>query len=260
MNYILTIFVLIVLLSSCNPKANDIKDKDIAIDSFNAVVLERDNALIFARKGKFKEAYSHIEKAISLDSKNEDTLVIGATVRAMNKDYKTALASLDKLIEASPKNASAMVAKSAVLYHMENLEEALKAADKAIEVDKDNALAYSNRSAINGRLGKFEQSVKDSDKAVEITTNMPAAFTNQAASLLKLKKYDRTLAALFDSLTIKPDLGVAYYLRGQVMKDKGRKDKDNNDFARAKQLGFNSKTPYTVHYLERDAIVFDKTR
>lgn len=164
MKYLPIVFISLIFATSCHKKIDEFKEKGKNLQSFSIVKMERDAAQIQARKGNFKEAFWHIDKALKQSPGDKETLITSAIIRAAKHDYNLSLSELNKVVSMDKNYAPALVARSTLYYNTDRFKLAKEDIDKAIKLDKSFALAYVNRSAINGRLERFESALPTPQK------------------------------------------------------------------------------------------------
>ena len=64
-------------------------------------------ARIAAGQGKYEEALKHATRAIELDSKNAESLLLRGQLYAARRKHEQAIADLDAVVKLDPKNGAA---------------------------------------------------------------------------------------------------------------------------------------------------------
>lgn len=151
-----------------------------------------------------------------------------------------ALADLAKAIELDPKDAQAVALRGGIYYFLNDLETAVAEYKRAAEMMpnepwyKNNYAAVRNRLASQysiaggnkynasrretteaGRTKVLREAVALHTKAIELN---PTAdnFSSRASALEELDEYEKAIADMTESLKLKSDEYLNYYVRGRM--------------------------------------------
>ncbi len=115
----------------------------------------------YMEMGKFVDARSDFESALSHDPNNFQVLLGLATLQLGEKNYTSALFYAAKAEEIPGAPAMASLLKGRALHGMGLTEEALKAYGNAIQIDRDFGQAYFNRGMLKIALERKKQACED---------------------------------------------------------------------------------------------------
>jgi tetratricopeptide (TPR) repeat protein len=228
----------------------------------------------------FYGAISDISKAISMDQKNIDYLLLRAKCRNEIADYENALKDIDEalkinpdLVEAhmlrgitntnlkkpqiaytdfgnvlfyEPDNLVAINYKVLCLYQQDRVKEAEDMINNAIETNPDYADFYYTRGVIQNGKEKYERSLKDFDQAIELgnSTRPYDVYLNRGLANMKLQLYPEALEDFNKGIELRPDNALAYHSRGMVYYLMGNYEESINDFNKTIKINSNDPVAY----------------
>lgn len=167
-------------------------------------------------------------------------------------DTREALRNLTRAIELDPKNVEAYFVRAALLGNLHHYEEAAADYSRVIELEPDHATALNNRAYNLALAGKeLEQSLADVEKALKLAGPNEAFLDTRGYLLYLLDRPEEALKdldAALDEVQSRPrrrgdGAGEIYYHRGLVHRRLGNSDSAEQDFRRAKELGFQPPQP-----------------
>ncbi|HEY1057043.1 MAG TPA: tetratricopeptide repeat protein, partial [Emticicia sp.] len=132
---------------------------------------------IYIQKNKFPEAQQVLQKAISLDSKNDKALTNLGFVQYQEKDYQQAKANFEKAIALNPKQDFAFNNLSLVYAQEDKFLKSIELVDKAIAL-KRNVLYENNKGFYLLNIGNLIEGKRLIDKALEENKNNAWAIRN----------------------------------------------------------------------------------
>lgn len=139
-----------------------------------ALALEKNNAVIWARKsvfldnqGNYDEALKICDKALELDSNCPDAWSSRGSILSHKGKNKEAINACDKAIKLVPNSIPAWSIKGLVLGKMSRYDEALEAHNKAKEMNPKRFYVWYNRAHTYLLMGEEELSFQDLAQAVE---------------------------------------------------------------------------------------------
>ncbi len=115
----------------------------------------------YEEMGKFEEAKSDFEAALSIEPKNFQVLLSLANLHHKRKNYTNALLFSNRAVEIPGAPAMASFMKGRALHQMGQTKDALQAYGNAISLDKDFGQAYYNRGLLKIGLKNVKGACED---------------------------------------------------------------------------------------------------
>jgi WD40 repeat protein/tetratricopeptide (TPR) repeat protein len=174
-------------------------------------------------------------------------------------DWEAALACYDSVLADDPENVAANVGRGVALQMGDQFEEAIVELSSAIELDPDSADAFFQRGYTNYRLGAklekegdsgasyYEQGMADLERAIELAPDVALYYAKRGELAWALGDPQRALADFNQSLSMDPELYVAYLMRGDLYTEQlEQPDLALADYSRAIELRPQEAYPYFV--------------
>lgn len=170
MNTPLKVFVLLLALAAGSATASGVDDLRGA-----------DAAL---KKGQFKEAVVHANKAIASGQLKKSTLAIAYMRRAQAYaalgDAKNAIESCTKVIELDPTTPLGYSLRGSLYIQLKEFEKAIEDYTRVIALDPRKANGWTNRAIAKVTKGDLGTSLQDLRRAIEVEPNNPVAYYYRA--------------------------------------------------------------------------------
>lgn len=223
-----------------------IKQYDNAFSDYNrAIELNPNDATIYNNRGatyaelkKYEQAIMDLKKAIELNSNFSEAYNNRGAVYHHLKYYEAALADHNKAIELNPNFAYAYNNRATTYDDLGQYEEAIADYNKALDLNPNDAETYHNRGTHYSDLKNYEQAISDFTHAIEINPNFYLAYYNRAWAYTLIDHFNEAVVDIAKTIEINPNYGPAYYLRGIYAKALGANKLAEEDFAKAKELGY----------------------
>lgn len=217
--------------------------------------------LILANIGKLSEAKESLEKAISLDSTNQqavkqleivNSMLSAPTASISIKTYSEALYKalelqsqnrmedaeyiFQHLLSENEKDFVSLFSMAVIEQHRGKPEKALEYVDRGVAVRPDYALLWYNRGVILQSIKQLEKAVESYDHALKIDPKHIEAMTNRGAVLVELKRHKEALLNYEELLRVDPNNAKALNNRGIILTDFKKYDIAIATFERLLQL------------------------
>ncbi len=140
--------------------------------------------------GRFEEAISSYDIAISLRPGFADAYVGRATALRYLERFDEALASCDQAIALRPDVALAYICRALIFRFMQRPEEALASCDKAIATQPELAETWDKLGAALRDLNQLEEALSVFETAIEQWPDFAPAHMNAGMSYLQLGRAD----------------------------------------------------------------------
>ena len=156
--------------------------------------------------------------------------------------YEEALADLNRALELGPVDAPAYYGRGVVYEKIGRYDEAIGDYTKAVELDPDYTLGYNNRAWVYTLKGDYTRALEDVEKALasigeDDSFVLPIALTTRGNIYRNLERYDEAMADIERAIELNSDYYWAYYSRGLLYKELGKRKKAKSDFAYACDQG-----------------------
>lgn len=146
-------------------------------------------------------------------------------------NYTSAIADLNRAIELTPDFTLAYLMR-AIARTKELKTDNVNATGKETE----NSVAVAQLAAQKAKIAASEI-LSDLDKVIELSPGMAIAHYNKGCFLAQMQDFTSALSAFSTALSLKHDLGEAYYNRGYVYLKLGNKNAGISDLSKAGELG-----------------------
>jgi len=97
--------------------------------------------------------------------------------------------------------------------------------------------AYNDGGA-NVKIGKYQEAITDYDKVIALDPNDTDAYYNRGLTKDYLQRYEEAIADYDKAISLEPNAADAYNNRGISYETLGLDKLANQDFAKAKELGY----------------------
>lgn len=204
-------------------------------------------------QGDSEDAFRYLQRALELDSSNEDVHVTFSKILAALQGTDAGINYLDKMIskygkvvymraigdllareernseaiqyyydalEKSPKNKSILMDLAKILQVEKRFEEARDLFLEAAALDPTDAEPIFLIGQLYYDSGKFREALKQFDRVIEINSNYPFAHYYAGMSNLKLKNYDLALKMAEQERLMNPGIPEPYLLAAEAYYNK----------------------------------------
>ena len=232
--------------------------------------VEKANTLI--SEGKLDSALSILNEAIQLDSNNAAIYEKLGWFYKLQNDYEKALANYDKAVKLDPNNGEAyngrgecykalgdkdkaradfsqskkiVTAREKIrmarkLCDEEKYDEATPFASDSLALNPKNAWAWSTFGNIYSGKRDYEKGIFYYQKAIELNPKIGEAYNGLGYAYMELSNYDKAITYFSKAMEFRPfhASALTYRSRGECYKVRGDIKKSQEDFLKAKQLGW----------------------
>ena len=222
-------------------------DRAVA-DMSELIRLRPDDALAHCRRGQaygeqdaLDQALIDLCEAIRLDPDHADAYRARGDCLRYKGEYDRAIVDFDTALRLDSENAAAHLGRGAAYRRKGDPERAIADYDDALRLKPNEPLAYRFRGDAYVAKGEYDLAIADCNNALKLTPRDPMAhFTRGNAHLFsgELALADFKTAVEFD-----PTSGRSTYGRGLVRQLMGDDDGAEQDFQRARELGYDDGDP-----------------
>jgi tetratricopeptide (TPR) repeat protein len=127
--------------------------------------------------GRYDEAETEIDRALSLQPNYSDAFALQAIIAVVQNERDKALSAAQQAVEADPNSATAQIALSYAHQARFDLEGARTSLEKAVQLDPENALAWARLAELQASFGYLSRSLESAEKAVALDPNLSRTQT-----------------------------------------------------------------------------------
>jgi tetratricopeptide (TPR) repeat protein len=160
-------------------------------------------------------------------------------------EYQPAIRLIDQCLAISPANAAACNLRGcatilqAPINDEKNNTKAISYFNRAIQLDSSNCLYFNNRGWAWQNLDKYLLSLKDFEQCVQLDSNNVVFQGNVLRNYFIRNKNKEAYALCNKLITMFPEDGYAWYVRGQLKRDYLHKyPEGNKDVKKGEALGW----------------------
>lgn len=155
------------------------------------------------------------------------------------KDYSTAIMDFNKAIELDGKYLDAYWRRASAYYNLKNYSAALKDYKKVLELDSEQKKIYYSLGACYQNMKIYSTAIDYYTKYLYFYPNDKWAYNYRGFCCGQIGDYGTAAANFTSAIMIDQNFALAYHNRGVTYKKLGSTEQANQDFARARQLGYN---------------------
>ena len=218
-------------------KALSVLNEAFQLKSTNALVYEK-LGLFYKSREDYDNALLNYNKAVELDPNNNHAYSgRGECYKALgdNEKARADFSQAKKIAAAKEKIRAARK-----LCEEEKYDAATPLASESLAWNPNNAWAWSTVGNIYSGKKEFDKAIFYYQKAIDLDPKIGEAYNGLAQAYMALEKYDKAIANFTKALSFRPfhSNALIYRSRGECYKDRGDLKKSQEDFIRAKQLGW----------------------
>ncbi len=229
------IMVLMTVFIACNTsdkKEEKIEEKKDEFTLLNdQIVKEPGNAELYFKRSKeflnrknLRQAFTDIEKAVSLDSMKFEYYMLHADISFQGLQIAKAVKSFESAVALNPENIDAHLKFSELLLYLKAYPRSLKEANEALRIDKNIAKAYFIKGFAYKETGDTSKAISSFQTAVEINPDYYDAYI-QLGNIEAAGRHPVALQYYNNALRLMPNSTEALYNRALLLQNMG--DLDN---------------------------------
>lgn len=156
---------------------------------------ELDKARDAAKKNNIEEARKRIEKALAIEPKYADALVLRGIIELQDNNLGPASQDFNEALQYDPSSAMAYIGSGAVCNMEGRYDDALRELDRGVALNPTAWQAQFEMARANLGKGDFEAALRNANKAADMA---PADFTPihvvKGHALLGMKEYSSAVS------------------------------------------------------------------
>ena len=176
-----------------------------------------DEAIIFHRAGRYREAAQIYGQILKIDPHHADSLHLLGMVASQAGMVDLALNLIGKAIEIDGKVAAYHSNLGSILQGQGKLNEAAVQYAQALALNPRMAEIHLNLGLVLQTQGKLAEAVAEYLQAVELNPDLAEAHSNLGNGLHEQFKYDEAVTHYERALALKPDFPEACYNLGNAL-------------------------------------------
>ena len=233
---LITSFILIPFLFSCG--SNDQKTEVITpMDSLNTVIKgDPNNPALYALRGDWRAmegdndpALADFNRAIELDSLNDEWYLKKARLLIDMKEIGRAKSMLDKAIYIVPSSVGMMLLISEIYFWAGDYQKCINWSNAALGFDKYLAQAYYLKGLAHKGSGDTSMAVSNFRTAVEQDPDHFNSFI-QLGQLFEIAQHPLASDYYANAVRVQPENVEAIYAYGLSLQTKGEIEKAKNQY------------------------------
>ena len=220
-------------------KALSALNEAFELNSTNAIVYEKLGMLYKAKK-EYETALFNYNKAVELDPNNDHALRGRAECYKATGDDAKARADLSQAKKITASKEKIRAARK--LCDEEKFDAAAPLASESLALNPKNAWAWATVGNIYNGKAEFDKAIFYYQKAVDMNPNIGEAYSGLGHAYMALGKHDKAIVNFSKALAFSPfhSSALIYRSRGECYKARGDVKRSQEDFIKAKQLGWES--------------------
>lgn len=182
-------------------------------------------------------ASADIEKALSINRNAANAYIMRADIAiGCSSDFRSALADMDEAIRLQPRVAGLYINRAYFRYRLDDYFGAMADFDYALQLDPVNRTALFNRGLLLTEAGANDKALADFDRLLELDPDNFRALYNRALLNKAKGRFDAAIADINRVIAEFPELPNAYYIRGDIYREKHDLHRAQRDVERARSL------------------------
>ena len=197
----------------------------------------------YGEQDKFDLAIADLDEAILLKPDYADAYNARGDCRRYIGEYDLAIADYDAAFGIDPAHGPAHRGRGAAWRMKGQLELAIADYDIAVGINPEDPFAYRFRGDAHLANGDYMIALSDFDAALGLRPDDGVAHREKGKAHLFREEFDLAIAAFTLAVDCDPRSGIAFYGRGLAREMIGDALGANDDYRRARELGFDDSDP-----------------
>jgi FKBP-type peptidyl-prolyl cis-trans isomerase len=221
--------------------------KKAIIEFTRTIQLAPDLALAYGYRGStylqlndYDKAITDLTKSIQLDPNTASSYSNRSLAyRAIGK-YNDAIVDCNRAIRIKPNFLEAYNNRGLAYRLLGEYDKAIADYNEAIRINPDYVRVYYNRGTVYDSKGEFDKAIADYTKSIQLDATFAQAYQHRAFTYLKSNEFKNAITDYTKAIQLSPN-SVGYLQRGLAYKQLDNIDKADADFAKAKELGVDTR-------------------
>lgn len=221
------------------------EDPQAAVDEMTSLIENQprqsshyvNRAFALTQLQNYAEAAKDFDKALELDSENEEIFMLRGIFRMNCQQNELALADFENVLKIAGDHDLAREYRGALLLQLRRYEEAIEDFAQLIAKYPEHHNAYSGRAFAFAALGKTDRAQEEADRLSAIAPELAGAAQRNALAanvyrLVSQEAYDAALEAADKIVAEYSDESFGYRLRAHVRWEREEYVEANEDYTR----------------------------
>lgn len=174
--------------------------------------------------------------AVLRSPKDAEGFTHRASTYLNQRDFDKAIADCSEAIRLNPKLAEAYSIRGYAYSEKGEFDKAITDYNEAIRLNRHDARTYGNRGRAYYNKGELDKAIADYSEAIRLNPKDAKAYWGRG--LAYQSDLDKAILDFTEALRLDPNFGESYFGRGLAYSKKGEEAKAEEDFVRAKELGY----------------------
>ena len=219
--------------------------EQVVSDMSEAIRLRPGNAKAYyyrgiahGEQGALDLAIADLDEVTRLDPDHVDAYRARGDCCRFKKEYDRAIADFDSALRLDPESALSYRGRGAALRMKGEFDRAIADFDAALRLNPEDAFAYRFRGDAYLAKGDYDRAVADFDVTLSMDCTDHVAYRGRGNARLFSGELDLALADFDAAVKCNPESDLANYGRGVVREVMGDLEGAENDYRRARELGY----------------------
>jgi predicted TPR repeat methyltransferase len=213
-------------------------------------------AIALVQQNKRAEARAFAEKAIAVNAKSIEALLVLADCHTHDERFNDAITAYDEILAVEPGLAEIHNNRGIVLERLGHLADALDSYDRALALNPAFSNTYINRGNALHQLSRHDDALVAYERALALTPHVAEAWLGRGNALSALRRFKEALTAFERAVALRPNFAEAWLGRGNAFCDLKRHDEALAAFDRTLALRPN----LAAAWLGRGNVFYDRKR
>jgi len=136
---------------------------------------------------------------------------IKGTEHFHHSEYDSAISYYEKALEIDTKHTDSLVLRGCCYQEKGDYDKAISDYSKAIEIDPNDYYAHQNRGYLYTMKGEYDQAISDYSKLIEMFPST-SHYYDRGWTYYYMNDYDNAIQDLIKSINLDPNYNPPYYL------------------------------------------------
>jgi tetratricopeptide (TPR) repeat protein len=204
-----------------------------------------ERARLLMEQRRYKEAEKELQRNLSSDPNNTDTLCLLSICKSEDKKYEEAEKLIKIAISLDPAYPYLIYVYAKILLDQDKNREAEKNIREAIHLEPHNADYFGLLAAIYLNQKEWDKALEFANKGLEISPDNLSCLNIRSTALLKLNKKEESYTTISEALNYDPENAITHTNLGWGLLEKGEHQKALVHFKKALQI--NPESDFAKH-------------
>lgn len=180
---------------------------------------------LYKKKGDFKQAIYHIEKAIESDPESPFLKMELVKLNIYNDQVPEALVIIEDYLKTDPENIEFLTVLAQIKISRDNIDEVIDIYKRILDVDPKQQSAYYLLGGIYSKLNRTDEAIEVFAKLVEVFPNAVSGYFYLGKLHLLKKNVPAAEKAFNDSIAVSPNFTESLYALADLYESRKKTSK-----------------------------------